>query len=802
MIQLFKLVLFINILVAPLQGGPREIIARPTTNPPKVDGYLNDINWNQIRPTIGFTQSNPNPGLPMTEKTEIKLSYTRDSLYVYAMMFDSSPDSIMTQMTGREGIGNSEYFSIILDTFNDKMNGYRFGVSSANSRGEAKITNERNNSGWNAIWNSQVTFNDSGWALEMAIPFSALRFSNDKEQKWGINFHRTIRRKNESGSWNEIVPTKSGSMTQMGVVLGLYGLKTKAKLILTPYLSAGANFGESFQDGSSRAYRGGIDLHYTPNKTIILDMILLPDYGQVTSDNKVLNLSYSEVVYGEQRPFFREEMSLFNKGSLFFSRRIGGTPSKNDLAYSQMNEGDSIIVNPTKSALINATKFIDRKMGNFSYGIFNATTAPSYAIIEDSLSQQREVMTEPYVNYNVFVLDKIIRNNSTVTFTNTYVYRANETFNKASVNGINFHLANKTNSYAIGGNSKYSNILSNVSASNGYQYKIQFLKTSGNIRYTLSHYAESDTYDPNDLGYLHANNEFSYHGVISYSLYEPIGPFLRGSISTSAKYRQLFKPRSFTDKKITMNGSATFKNYISGSFGYLYQPGDAYDYMEPRRESFDKKIKLPSYYQLNGHISTDGRKKGGFSGGFYWTRRNEFDETGLSFWNSFWYRINDQSSVSYSLSKSNEINDYGWIAELNDSTFFGSRNIDKIENNLSFGYRFSKDLSMGLKVRHYWMQGYYSQFYHLENNGTLLPSDLYNNYDFNFNAFNVDFSLSWQFLPLSQLSLSIKDSFSDNTSDITGNYTSNFNNIIEQPRTKYISLKMIYYFDSSPYLFR
>jgi hypothetical protein len=109
---------------------------------------------------------------------------------------------------------------------------------------------------------------------------------------------------------------------------------------------------------------------------------------------------------------------------------------------------------------------------------------------------------------------------------------------------------------------------------------------------------------------------------------------------------------------------------------------------------------------------------------------------------------------------------------------------------------------MGMRVRHYWTQGHYVDFFNLENNGELSSIPWGINNDFNYNTFNIDFNLSWQFLPLSQLSLSIKDSFSNYTSDITGNYVSNFNDIIQQPRSKQISLKMIYYFDSSPYLLR
>jgi hypothetical protein len=348
----------------------------------------------------------------MTERTDIKMTFTQDSLYLYAMMFDSRPENIMTQMTGREGVGNSENFILIIDTYYDQMNGYGFGVSSANSQSDAQIINEKHNGGWDAIWNSEVTFNDSGWALGIAIPFSALQFSKDDDQIWGINFYRTIRRKNETGTWNEVIPIISGSMTQMGKLIGLTGLKSHSKLILQPYLSSIINFGETLDKKSSKAYRGGMDLHFTPNKSTIVDMILLPDFGQVSSDNKVLNLSYSEVIYGEKRPFFNEGIDVFSKGRLFLSRRVGGTPSGYENVYTQLREGEMTIIIPSESLLINATKVIDRRNNNPSVGVFNATTEPTYAIIEDSLLVQRKILTEPYVNYNVFVLDKILKNKS------------------------------------------------------------------------------------------------------------------------------------------------------------------------------------------------------------------------------------------------------------------------------------------------------------------------------------------------------------------------------------------------------
>ena len=163
--------------------------------------------------------------------------------------------------------------------------------------------------------------------MEFEIPLSVLRFSSAEEQEWGFNARRVIQRNNESVYWEEINPRISGFVNQFGILTGLQGIKTPLRLSATPYVSAYINRhidSETKEPSTSTSIRGGLDLKYGINDAFTLDMMLVPDFGQVISDNNILNLSPYEVYFEERRQFFIEGTELFDKAGIFYSRRIGG----------------------------------------------------------------------------------------------------------------------------------------------------------------------------------------------------------------------------------------------------------------------------------------------------------------------------------------------------------------------------------------------------------------------------------------------------------------------------------------------
>ena len=772
----------------------------PVQIPPIIDGVLNDATWGSCQIANDFTQISPYPGQPMTEKCEIMVTYDDEAIYIGAKLYDSNPDSIERQIVGRDGIGNSDFFGIIIDTYHNQQEGYQFLVTASGTQRDVRISqNGGNNVSWDAIWESSVSIFEKGWIVEMAIPFSAFRYPKGDNSVWGLNIYRSIRRKAETGSWNPVVPEISGDLNQMGTLVGLPLLKSTRQIILTPYISSALQVNPSVNKVNNRfarAYRGGMDLRVALNESFIMDMTLIPDFGEVQSDNTVLNLSYSEVRYGENRPFFNEGMELFSSG-LFYSRRIGGKPSKYGEAYDQLRLGETVIENPSEAMLVNATKITGRNRHNLGIGVFNAITAETYAVIQDTNGVQRKFLTEPLVNYDVFALDQSLKNNSSISFINANTHRVNSKFRQANASELNFKFYDHTNTYFLNGNVKKTFTDENQSITAGNYNSFELGKQSGVFQYAVGQYQEGNHYQPNDLGYIGANNESTIHGHISYHLFQPRGILLNGSLRLWGRYKQLYKPRVFSDWKYSISATGTFKNYLFGSISFERQPNDADNYEEPRRDNRDRKVVAPSYNNLSAHFSTDSRKKLGLSSGAYLLNRKEFNETGALTWISSWFRLSDQSSFGYSIMIDKKKNNYGWVTSKSDSIIFGKRNIQTIENNFSFGYMISKDLSLGFRIRHYWTKGSYPQYYLLAEDGRLDELDWNGSSDFNYNAFNLDFNFSWRFLTLSELNISVKDAFRENSATDQGQYLQNLQHILGQPQVQTVSLKLLYYFDTA-----
>lgn len=194
---------------------------------------------------------------------------------------------------------------------------------------------------WNAVWKSKVILDKSGWAFEMFLPYSAIRFSKDKVQTWGINITRRRRKTEQQYTWNPVDMNVNGFLTQEGLWTGITDIKPPLRLQLFPYFSVYENHYPSTDPkvkSWSNQYSGGLDLKLGISQAFTLDATLIPDFGQVQSDNRVLNLTPFEVKFNEYRNFFTEGTELFNKGDFFYSRRIGGSPIKQYEIYNDLKK--------------------------------------------------------------------------------------------------------------------------------------------------------------------------------------------------------------------------------------------------------------------------------------------------------------------------------------------------------------------------------------------------------------------------------------------------------------------------------
>lgn len=338
----------------------RKMGAVFTETAPTIDGLEDGELWEKAETVSDFIQSTPVPEVSGTQKTEVKLLYDNEAVYILARMYERNADSIYNFLTERDWFGNADFFIVVFNTYRDGINGEGFAVTPAGVQIDIKYSADGESNDWDAVWESATSIDENGWTAELKIPYAALRFPEAEEQLWGINFGREIRRNRERDWWNFLNPRIDGFLTQTGELEGLKDIKPPTRLFFFPYSSAIVEHNSADGGSDSYTFNGGMDVKYGINDAFTLDMTLVPDFAQARFDNQILNLTQFEVQFNENRQFFTEGVDLFNKAGIFYSRRIGDLPLNYFSARSNLGENEKIIESPNVSRLVNATKVSGR----------------------------------------------------------------------------------------------------------------------------------------------------------------------------------------------------------------------------------------------------------------------------------------------------------------------------------------------------------------------------------------------------------------------------------------------------------
>lgn len=781
------------------------------TNAPKIDGLADDDAWKNSEAASGFIQNFPHEGNKPSQQTEVKIAYDNYAIYVYAMMYDSSPDSILHELGSRDDADlNAEKFRFVIDPYNTRHDAYDFGVYSSGVQIDSRFSDAT----YNGVWQSAVKIHNNGWSVEMKIPYSAIRFPNTKEQSWGLQLTRDIRRNREFDQWALTPNGKANPQKYWGTLLGISDIKPPLRLSLTPYFSSyyekapEYNSDGSYKYVNSLSYNGGADIKYGLDERFTLDMTLLPDFGQVQSDNKVKNLSYREVTYADYRPFFKEGTDLFNKDQLFYSRRIGKTPTNYLNVADSLKPGEKIDNNPSQAKLLNATKISGRTNGGLGIGFFNAITNNTYADIKDSLGNSRKLLTEPFTNYNSVVLDQQLKNASNIYLINTDVARKGKSYRDANVTGTGFSFQNKKNTWEIDGSSDVSQIITKndtfknkFSDQIGYYYFMGIRKISGMWQYSLTHDVMSSTYDRSDMGYQSINNYSAFNGYFSHNLFKPWKFLLRSGNNINMNYSYNYVTHEPTNVVINLNLFALTRNNLGVWAGGGSSPVSGYDYYEPRVAG--KFFRTSEWFYGYAGFSTNYQKTLAVdvnfnTGNFAKNNIHHFkQEEGYSIEIKPRVRVSDRLSFIYDFNYGFDPFNPGYAnIDSAGNVIIGGRRLNTFVNTLTTRYLFKNDLSLALNARHYWSTGHYRQNYTLLDNGLLAENNSYSvNNDFSYNAFNIDAVFSWQFSPGSIFSIVYKNAIETGTTAIPSSYMDNFSYTLQSPQANSISLKVLYYLD-------
>ncbi len=318
--------------------GPRRIQAVRVTDAIKIDGLLDEPVWSTAEPATDFRQETPTEGAPASERTEVRVLYDDKNLYLGIQAFDADPARINARDLVRDSLfATDDRIEIILDTYHDRRNAFRFAVNPLGTQQDALITDEGRdvNRSWDGSWISAGRIDAKGYIVEIAIPLTTLRFTEGIDA-WGFNVSRVIRRKNEENLWTSWQRSYGlERISQAGELVGVEEIKRRRLYEVKPYITGGWRegvplIGEPGFDAGANAKLGleVAKIGITPSLTA--EFTANPDFGQAEVDNQVVNLSRFSVFFPEKRDFFLENAGIFLFGraesnQLFFTRRIGLT---------------------------------------------------------------------------------------------------------------------------------------------------------------------------------------------------------------------------------------------------------------------------------------------------------------------------------------------------------------------------------------------------------------------------------------------------------------------------------------------
>jgi len=330
----------------PSRTTPPSAVASPAAGAIRVDGRLDEAAWSTAKVLDAFVQSEPVEGRPVSERTEVRILYDANALYVGAWLFDREPNAIVVGETRRDaGVSDADAVSIILDTFFDRQNGFMFATTPAGIEYDGQVTREGQggsggqarqqrgsgggfNLNWDGSWDVATSRDSAGWYAEFRIPFSTLRYGKGGPQRWGINVSRNIRRRNEEAFWAPI--PRQFDLNRVSLAGELTGLEapTQRLMTVTPYVlgSSRKDYVAGTPTASSTEFGGDAKLGLTQGVT--LDLTVNTDFAQVEVDDEQINLTRFPLFFPEKRPFFLENAGTFAVGTpqsveMFFSRRIG-----------------------------------------------------------------------------------------------------------------------------------------------------------------------------------------------------------------------------------------------------------------------------------------------------------------------------------------------------------------------------------------------------------------------------------------------------------------------------------------------
>ena len=544
--------------INPNQLRFREMVATRTSAPPIIDGIIDDKVWENAIIENEFVQFEPYNLAAPSERTEARLMYDNDYVYIAVNNYDTEPEKITGRLSRKdrwmEAFGpHSDWVGVAFDSNNDDRTGYWFAVNPAGSRMDVYVSGEGMkafDSSWDVVWEFKTAIHDQGWSIEMKIPMSVFQFDANKNEDWGLQVARYIHRLQEEVQWPGRPKGVNGFVPYYGILKGMDNIPSPKKVEILPYVLSGNN-------DESNVSSTGIDMKYGLSAQSSLNMTINPDFGQVEADPSVLNLTAFETQFEEKRPFFIEGGSFFkNRYKLFHSRRIGQTPGM------LVPEDGVIIDSPDATTILGAGKILGETAAGTKYGIIEAVTDEEFGVWEtesgDTVIQEKGII-EPRTNYFIGRVEQPVFNNlSTVGVMMTDLRRVEAGY--ANVMGLDWRLKFLDNALTLKGQIVHST--KDGMSGNGARFNIGYLDPKWWDLNFVTGFTD-DQYEINDLGFNERNDKWYYGSYGGLRKQDPWGRFLGNHL----EYRYFISGRGgdglTLSKSLSIEQRNELKNYWS-----------------------------------------------------------------------------------------------------------------------------------------------------------------------------------------------------------------------------------------------
>ncbi len=601
MFRLIKLALTLNILLFAAEVFSQDdpaINAIMTDSPLIVDGNLNEAAWQKSSAVSDFIQIEPYEGKVSARKTEVRILFGRDDLYIGAIMYDNEKD-IENNLGRRDEYNRADWFMVSIDSYFNRKTAYTFAVNAAGVQLDGQQDDNKKLSitdvdpllpagldvSWDAIWFSEVRITDNGWIAEIRIPYSMLRYSRNELQTWGIHYTRRIPRLGEVSEWPYIPRNERTNLVSgYGRITGIKGIEPRRNIQVKPYVLAGLDLFENENVPGKTDHRakydagGDIKIGIGPN--VMLDATISPDFGQVEADPAVLNLTAFETFFAEKRPFFLEGADIYKFGignsRLYYSRRFGA------------NE-----------PIIAAAKLTGHSEKGLSFGLLGTTAGKDF---------------RPSNNYAVFRASQRIGDYSSAGGIMTYYYSpaGKGTGWQSMTGGVDWDLRFNNNRYGFEGIAAFSDrnpLVTGIREQKGAMSGLVLRKRQGIIDGHFTLLMFTDEYNPNDIGWISfEQNWYQIWSNINYKLRggKSFGSFQRGDISFFYTRRYSFLEWYDMGSNVNLSTVLTTRKFrLLKSGAKFYDLLGGYDLWETRGLGIWAK---PKSVELSGEFDSDQRK--------------------------------------------------------------------------------------------------------------------------------------------------------------------------------------------------